>query len=99
MTNAEFTRFGQVLDEISNNGNQTSMGEVMTIHLLMLTRRRKSVIMTPRWAHVDLDRAGLTTHSLFRLYGKRTYKRILVKFVLREPFRHFGGYRRDIGVS
>ena len=61
LNNAEFTRLGQVLDEVSGNGSQISVGAVTTIHLLMLTGCRKTVVMTPRWAHVDLDRAEIRT--------------------------------------
>jgi integrase len=59
LTDAEFTRLGQVLDEVSNNGSQISAGAVTTIRLLMLTGCRKSEIMTLRWQHVDLDRAEM----------------------------------------
>ena len=59
LTDAEFTRLGQVLDEVSGNGSQISAGAVTTIRLLMLTGCRKSEIMTLRWEHVDLDRAEM----------------------------------------
>ena len=59
LTNAECTRLGQVLNEVSGNGSQISVGAVTTIHLLMLTGCGKTVIMTPRWAHVDLDWAEI----------------------------------------
>ena len=57
LTDAEFTRLGQVLDEVSGNGSQVSAGAITTIRLLMLTRCRKSEIMTLPWKHVGLDRA------------------------------------------
>ena len=44
LTDAEFTRFGQVLDEVSGNGSQVSAGAVTTIRLLMLTGCGKSEI-------------------------------------------------------
>ena len=59
LTDAEFTRLGQVLDEVSGNGSQVSAGAVTTIRLLMLTGCRKTEIMTLRWKHVDLDRAEM----------------------------------------
>ena len=59
LTDAEFTRLGQVLDEVSGNGSQISAGAVTTIRLLMLTGCRKTEIMTLRWEHVDLDRAEM----------------------------------------
>ena len=46
LTDAEFTRLAQVLDEVSGNGSQVSAGAVTTIRLLMLTGCRKSEIMT-----------------------------------------------------
>ena len=59
VTDAEFTRLGQVLDEVSSNGSQVSTGAITTIRLLMLTGCRKTEIMTLRWKHVDLDRAEI----------------------------------------
>ena len=59
LTDAEFTRLGQVLDEVSSNGSRISAGAVTTIRLLMLTGCRKTEIMTLRWEHVDLDRAEM----------------------------------------
>ena len=59
LTDAEFTRLGQVLDEVSGNGSQVSAGAITTIRLLMLTGCRKTEIMTLRWKHVDLDRAEM----------------------------------------
>ena len=59
LTDAEFTRLGQVLDEVSGNSSQISAGAVTTIRLLMLTGCRKTEIMTLRWEHVDLDRAEM----------------------------------------
>ena len=46
LTDAEFTRLEQVLDEVSGNGSQVSAGAITTIRLLMLTGCRKSEIMT-----------------------------------------------------
>ena len=55
LTDAEFDRLGQVLDEVSSNGSQISAGAVTTIRLLMLTGCRRNEILTLRWEHVDLD--------------------------------------------
>ena len=59
LTDAEFTRLGQVLDEVSGNGSRISAGAVTTIRLLMLTGCRRNEILTLRWEHVDLDRAEI----------------------------------------
>ena len=59
LTDAEFTRLGRALDEVSGNGSRISAGAVTTIRLLMLTGCRKSEIMTLHWDHVDLDRAEM----------------------------------------
>ena len=59
LTDAEFTRLGQVLDEVSGNGSQVSAGAIATIRLLMLTGCRRNEILTLRWKHVDLDRAEM----------------------------------------
>ena len=59
LTDAEFDRLGQVLDEASGNGGRISAGAVTTIRLLMLTGCRKTEIMTLRWEHVDLGRADM----------------------------------------
>ena len=54
LTDAEFTRLGQVLDEVSTKGG-ASAGAVSTIRLLMLTGCRRNEILTLRWTDVDLD--------------------------------------------
>ena len=59
MTDAEFTRLGQVLEEVSGNGSRVSAGAVATIRLLMLTGCRRNEILTLRWEHVDLDTAEI----------------------------------------
>ena len=59
LTDAEFIRLGQVLDEVSGNGSQISAGAVTTIRLLMLTGCRKSEIMTLPWENVDLGKAEM----------------------------------------
>ena len=59
LTDAEFTRLGQVLDEVSGNGSRVSAGAVATIRLLMLTGCRRNEILTLRWEHVDLDAAEI----------------------------------------
>ena len=53
LTDAEFTRLGQVLDEVSGKGSRVSTGAVATIRLLMLTGCRRNEILTLRWDHLD----------------------------------------------
>ena len=59
LTDAEFTRLGQVLDEVSGKRSRVSAGAITTIRLLMLTGCRRNEILTLRWEHVDLDRADM----------------------------------------
>ena len=59
LTDAEFTRLGQVLDEVSGKGSRISAAAVTTIRLLMLTGCRRNEILTLRWEHVDLDKAEM----------------------------------------
>ena len=59
LTDAEFTRLGRVLDEVSGNGSRISAGAVATIRLLMLTGCRKNEIMSLAWENVDLDKAEI----------------------------------------
>ena len=59
LTDAEFTRLGQVLDEVSGKGSRISAGAVTTIRLLMLTGCRRNEILTLRWEHADLDKAEI----------------------------------------
>ena len=59
LTDAEFTRLGQMLDESSRNGSRISAGAITTIRLLMLTGCRRNEILTLRWEHVDLDKAEM----------------------------------------
>ncbi len=59
LTDAEFTKLGQVLDEVSGSGSQVSAAAMTTIRLLILTACCKSEIMTLRWKHVDLDKAEI----------------------------------------
>ncbi len=54
LTDAEFTRLGQVLDQAETEGS-ASASAVAAIRLLMLTGCRKSEILTLRWDHVALD--------------------------------------------
>ena len=54
----EFTRLGQVLDEILKDGSETRSA-VAAIRLLMLTGCRLSEIQKLRWEHVDLDAGEL----------------------------------------
>ena len=59
LTDAEFTRLGKVLDEVSGKGSRVSAGAVATIRLLTLTGCRRNEILTLRWEHVDLDAAEI----------------------------------------
>ena len=59
LTAAEFTRLGQVLDELPANRSQVSAGETTTIYLLILTGSRKNKIMALPWTHVGLDKAEM----------------------------------------
>ncbi len=59
LTDAEFTRLGHVLDEVSGKGSRISAGAIATIRLLMLTGCRRNEILTLRWEHVDLDKAEI----------------------------------------
>ena len=54
LTDEEFTRLGQVLDEVETEGG-ASPAAVVAIRLLMLTGCRKSEILTLRWEHVAFD--------------------------------------------
>ena len=58
LTDEEFTRLGQILDEVETEGG-ASPGAVAAIRLLMLTGCRKSEILTLRWEHVALDAGEL----------------------------------------
>ena len=58
LTDEEFTRLGQVLDEVETEGG-ASTAAVAAIRLLMLTGCRKSEILTLRWEHVALDAGEL----------------------------------------
>ena len=53
LTDAEFTRLGHVLDEVSGKGSRISAGAIATIRLLMLTGCRRNEILTLRWDHLD----------------------------------------------
>ena len=54
----EFSRLGQVLDEILHDGSETRSA-VVAFRLLMLTGCRLSEIQKLRWEHVDLEAAEL----------------------------------------
>ena len=54
----EFSRLGQVLDEILRDGSETRSA-VVAFRLLMLTGCRLSEIQKLRWEHVDLDAGEL----------------------------------------
>ena len=58
LTDAEFARLGQVLDEAVGSGS-TSPTAAAAIRLLMLTGCRKSEILTLRWTDVDLEAGEL----------------------------------------
>ena len=54
LTDAEFARLGQVLDEAVTQGNATPTS-VAVIRLLSLTGCRKNEVLTLRWQDVDLE--------------------------------------------
>ena len=54
LTDEEFHRLGQVLDEAERSGG-TVMYAAMAIRLLLLTGCRKSEVLNLRWEHVDLE--------------------------------------------
>ena len=58
LTDAEFARLGQVLDEAVTLDGASRLG-VASIRLLILTGCRKSEILTLRWKDVDLDAGEL----------------------------------------
>ena len=58
LTDEEFTKLGQVLDEVETEGS-ASPPAVAAIRLLMLTGCRRSEILTLRWYHVALDAGEL----------------------------------------
>ena len=58
LTDGEFTRLGQVLDEVETRGG-ASGSAVTALRLLMLTGCRKNEILTLRWADVALDEKEL----------------------------------------
>ena len=70
LTEAEFDRLGNVLDEVEEKGG-ASAAAVAAIRLLMLTGCRKSEILTLRWEDVRLDEAEL------RLADSKTGARVV----------------------
>ncbi len=70
LTDAEFTRLGQILDQTETEG-RTSPSTIAAIRLLMLTGCRKSEILTLRWDHVALDAQEL------RLPDSKTGPRVI----------------------
>ena len=58
LTDKEFTRLGQVLDEVENR-NGASTSAVTALRLLMLTGCRKNEILTLRWEDVALNESEL----------------------------------------
>ena len=58
LTDAEFDRLGQALDEALDSGAVSPLA-VTAIHLLMLTGCRKSEILTLRWTDVDPEAGEL----------------------------------------
>ncbi len=69
LTDAEFARLGQVLDEAVAQGNATPTS-VAVIRLLSLTGCRKNEVLTLRWQDVDLDAREL--HLADAKTGPRT---------------------------
>ncbi|MCE2453164.1 MAG: tyrosine-type recombinase/integrase [Nitrospinae bacterium] len=70
LTEAEFDRLGNVLDEVEEKGG-ASAAAVAAIRLLVLTGCRKSEILTLRWEDVRLDEAEL------RLADSKTGARVV----------------------
>ena len=70
LTDEEFSKLGQVLDEVETEG-RASPAAVAAIRLLMLTGCRKSEILTLRWEHVALDAGEL------RLPDSKTGARVI----------------------
>ncbi|MDD9996688.1 MAG: tyrosine-type recombinase/integrase [Rhodospirillaceae bacterium] len=70
LTDEEFIRLGQVLDEVEKQGG-ASPAAVAAIRLLMLTGCRKSEIITLRWEHVAIDAGEL------RLPDSKTGPRVI----------------------
>ena len=58
LTDEEFHRLGQVLNEIEADGSET-LAAVTAIRLLMLTGCRLSEIQTLRWEDVNLEAAEI----------------------------------------
>ena len=58
LTDEEFHRLGQVLNEIEADGSET-LAAVTAIRLLMLTGCRLSEIQTLRWDDVNLEAAEI----------------------------------------
>ena len=58
LTNEEFRRLGQVLDEAESGGGM-GVRAARAIRLLMLTGCRRNEILTLRWGHVDLKAGEL----------------------------------------
>ena len=77
LTDAEFTRLGQVLDEVSGKGSRVSAGAVATIRLLMLTGCRRNEILTLRWEHVDQRYPGISATPAFPTPGVRAFPKMI----------------------
>ena len=58
LTDGEFNKLGQVLNEIAADGSET-LSAVTAIRLLMLTGCRLNEIRTLRWEDVELETAEL----------------------------------------
>ena len=70
LTEAEFTRLGEALDEAEASGD-ASASAVAAIRLLVLTGCRKSEVLSLRWEDVSLDEAEL------RLADSKTGPRVI----------------------
>ena len=87
LTDTEFTRLGQMLDDVDTDGG-ASASAVAALRLLMLTGCRKSEILTLRWEYVALDANEL------RLPDAKTGARVVplspsaVKILANLPFHN-----------
>ena len=70
LTDAEFERLGQVLDDVAFEGG-ASAPSVAAIRLLMLTGCRCNEILTLRWQDVDLQARELRLRDLRHSFASR----------------------------
>ena len=73
LTDAEFTRRGQVLDEVSGKGSRMSAGAVATIRLLMHTGCRRKKRFSPCAGGMPFNplRSSIDPRHKHTTYGKR----------------------------